>query len=96
VLGTGAGLPSRLDHAAVGDEAAHTRNILVVHVLHSVGAEAAHLASRERAATTATAEAPTRAIALISPVVTTLTGLPFIYHMYLSFQQSSAISGFRS
>jgi hypothetical protein len=58
VLGAGAGLAARLDHPTIGDEAAHPWDILVVDVLDAIDAESTDLATRERAATTATAAKP--------------------------------------
>jgi hypothetical protein len=64
MLGAGASLAAWLDHAALRDEATHTRHVLVVDVLDAIDAEAADLATRERATATTAAKPATWALAI--------------------------------
>jgi hypothetical protein len=85
MFGTGAGLAARLDHPTVGDEAAHAWNVLVIDVLDAVDTEAAHLATRKRAATAATAAKPTRGT---GAAVATRLFVSFFSHSTLTLQMS--------
>lgn len=93
VLGARARLPSRLDHAAVGDEPANARHVFIVDVLDAIDTEGAHLAARERATAAAraaaTAETSPRSFA-VAPAVIATARLSLVHQRSNPFQKADA------
>jgi hypothetical protein len=92
MLGTGAGLPARLDHAAVGDEPPQARDILIIDVLDAIGAKSTDLAPGKRAASPAAPHAAAGALRALRPLFSTLSGLSFVHHSGQSFQSQTVRS----